>query len=231
MVNLKRALSLYLPLVAVMFMSLGSRAHAQIVAFGASNVSGKNVAASEAFPEQLQALLREKGYTTKVLNAGISGDTTTNMLKRVDSDIPEGTTIVLLDVIGGPFNDSQKGISQDQANADMAAINARLKERGVKVLPINASDLTKEYHQEDGIHLTSEGHKLLAQRLLPEVTEVLGPPTGPPPAVKEACLADARRLCGKYLGDDEKRHACMREHRSELSRDCLRAIAASKQQH
>jgi hypothetical protein len=36
-------------------------------------------------------------------------------------------------------------------------------------------------------------------------------------------------LCADVLNDDEKRRACMQEHRSELSEDCLRAIAASRQ--
>jgi len=40
---------------------------------------------------------------------------------------------------------------------------------------------------------------------------------------------DAKRLCASVLGDDEKRHACMQEHRSELSKDCLHAIAESRQ--
>ena len=73
------------------------------------------------------------------------------------------------------------------------------------------------------------GHKLVASRLLPQITEVLGPPVMTPEMVKHACYADAKRLCAKDLGDDEKRHACMQEHRSELSKDCLHAIAASRQ--
>ncbi|MGB6449159.1 MAG: GDSL-type esterase/lipase family protein [Steroidobacteraceae bacterium] len=210
--------------------ALCGRAHAQIVAFGASNVAGKNVAAREAFPAQLRAMLREKGYTVAVLNAGISGNTTAEMRKRVDTDIPEGTAIVILDSCGGYHNDEQKGISRNQGDADMAAIDARLKERGIKVVPVGAADLGKEYRQQDGLHLTREGYKLLARQLLPRVTEVLGPPTGPPLSVREACAADARRLCANALGDDAKRHSCMQEHRSELSKDCLHAIVESRRQ-
>jgi len=93
------------------------------------------------------------------------------------------------------------------------------------------SELPAQYHQQDGLHLTPEGHKLVATKLLPEVTEALGPPPETLRSVKEACMADARRLCGSVLGDDEKRQACMREHRSELSKDCLHAIAVSREQH
>jgi acyl-CoA thioesterase I len=224
------ALHIYSTL-AIIFLGICTPAHAQIVAFGASNVSGWNVAASEAFAAQLQVMLREKRYTVKITNAGIYGNTTTQMLNRMDSDIPDGTTIVILDTRGGLYNDTRMGISQEQGDADLAAITAKLKARGIKVIPFSAADFPAQYHQQDGLHLTPEGHKLAATKLLPEITEALGPPPEAPRSVKEACIADARRLCGAVLGDDEKRHACMQEHRSELSKDCLHAIAMSRQQH
>lgn len=223
--------SLQMHALAIILMSFCRPARAQIVAFGASNVSGWNVAADEAFPAQLQAMLRAKGYTVKVTNAGIYGNSTTEMLNRMDSDIPAGTTIVILDTRGGLYNDSRKGVSPEQGNADLAAITAKLKARNIKVIPFSAADFPAQYHQQDGLHLTPEGHKLAATQLLPELTEALGPPPEAPRSVKEACIADARRLCGAVLGDDEKRHACMQEHRSELSKDCLHAIAMSRQQH
>jgi len=229
--NPKSARTQTLAALVILLLALYGRAHAQIVAFGASNVSGWNVAASEAFSAQLQAMLRAKGYTVKVTNAGIYGNTTTDMLNRVDSDIPAGTTIVILDTRGGLYNDSWKGISREQGDADMAAITAKLKARGIKVIPFSGAELPAQYHQQDGLHLTPEGHKLAATKLLPEITEALGPPPETPQSVKVACMADARRLCGQVLGDDEKRHACMQEHRSELSKDCLHAIATSRQQH
>jgi hypothetical protein len=42
-------------------------------------------------------------------------------------------------------------------------------------------------------------------------------------------VADARRLCSAFMQDDAKRHACMHDHRAELSSDCRRAIAESRQ--
>ena len=44
----------------------------------------------QALPAQLEALLREKGYNVNVINAGITGDTTTHMLLQVDSSIVLG---------------------------------------------------------------------------------------------------------------------------------------------
>jgi acyl-CoA thioesterase I len=223
-----------LPVLAVLLLAICGAAHAQIVAFGASNISGWNVAASEATPAQLQTMLRAKGYTVTVANAGIYGNTTPEMRARMDSDIPEGTTIVILDMNGGLYNDTRKGISREQGEADLAAIRARLADRHIKVIPFSAADIPGQYHQEDGIHLTPEGHRLAAVHLLTEVTQALGPPpeaaaTTATEAVRHACVSDARRLCSAVIGDDVKRHQCMQEHRAQLSKDCLRAIAQSRQ--
>jgi acyl-CoA thioesterase-1 len=203
-------------------------ARAQIVAFGASNISGWNVAASESTPAQLQSMLREKGYHVSVMNAGIYGNTTPEMRARMDKDIPDGTTIVILDISGGPYNNARKGISREQCESDLTAIKARLEERQIKVITFSAADFATQYHQQDGIHLTPEGHRLAATNLLPQITEILGPPAAPQ-TVRAACAADAHRLCSAALGDDSKRQQCMHEHRSELSKDCLHAIVESRQ--
>lgn len=206
--------------------------HPQIVAFGASNISGWNVAASEAMPAQLQQMLRAKGYSVKVLNAGIYGNTTTEMRSRLDADIPDGTQIVLLDTSGGEYNNNRKGIGREQGAADMDAIRARLKIRGIAVLPVSAADLPAEYHQQDGVHLTPEGHRLLASQLLPKIVDILGPPpeaASIPASARKACYADAKRLCESVLGDEAKRHECMQEHKAQLSKDCRDALAASRQ--
>ena len=221
--------------------AFGSAAQAQIVAFGASNISGWNVAATQALPAQLEALLRQGGYTARVVNAGVFGNTTADMLARLDTDIPAGTKIVVLDTSGGLYNDLNKGISRQQGDSDMAAIQARLKARGIAVVPVSGTELPAQYHQQDGAHLTPEGHRLLASRILPQVEQALGPPppqvaqtqspaTAPSTAVVDACAADARRLCASVLGDAAARHECMHEHRAELSHDCLAAIIKSRQQ-
>jgi len=214
---------------AMLLLAFCGRTHAQIVAFGASNISGWNVAASEAIPAQLQTMLRAKGYNVRVLNAGIYGNTTADMRNRMDSDIPEGTSIVVLDTSGGLYNDAQKGISRAQGEADLAAIKARLADRHIKVISVSAADIPAQYHQQDGVHLTPEGHRLAAASLVSEAADALGPPAAAAQTVREACMADARRLCSAVLGDNAKRHECMQEHRAQLSKDCLHAIAESRQ--
>ena len=57
----------------------------QIVACGDSATAGWLVAHQDAYPAQLQAALRKKGYDVTVANAGVNGDTTADALKRFDS--------------------------------------------------------------------------------------------------------------------------------------------------
>jgi acyl-CoA thioesterase-1 len=231
--NPKASLIRIPPALVILLLGLGATAHAQIVAFGASNISGWNVAASEAIPAQLQSMLREKGYSVTVRNAGIYGNTTTQMRARMDSDIPQGTTIVILDTSGGAYNDNRLGVSREQGEADLAAIKARLADRHITVIAISGTEVAPQYHQQDGIHLTPEGHRIAASNVLPEVMQALGPPPSPGAeslSLRKACIADARRLCPEVLGDDAKRHQCMQEHRTQLSKDCRQAIAASRKQ-
>ena len=71
-------------------------AGAQVVCLGASNTRGMGMANEAAYPVQLEAMLRAKGYRGRVLNSGISGDTTAGMLARLDSAVPPDTRVVIL---------------------------------------------------------------------------------------------------------------------------------------
>jgi acyl-CoA thioesterase-1 len=167
---------LMLCVVAVVFSATGfgftKAAQAQIVAFGASNVAGKGVSTSEAFPAQLERMLAAKGYNLHVANAGISGDTNAGMLARLDQAVPDGTKIVLLGAIGGTYNARRLG--QGDQKVEFAAIVARLRSRSIKMIPVTANGVGRGDLQADGTHLTAEGHARLAARLLPAVVRALG---------------------------------------------------------
>ncbi len=131
--------------------------HAQIVALGASVVQGRGVNSGEAFPEQLQAMLRAKGKPYTVSNQGINGDTTTGVLSRLDSAVPEGTRIVIL-MIGG--NDVRRGGSTDDAKAGVGQIMSRLRARKIRVInanPLYNAARSKGMVITDGIHLNAAG--------------------------------------------------------------------------
>jgi acyl-CoA thioesterase I len=105
--------------------------HAQIVALGASVVQGYGVPSGEAFPSQLDAMLRAKGKNYSVSNQGIYGDTTSGVLSRLDSAVPQGTRIVIL-LIGG--NDVRRGGTTEQARAGVNEMVARLKARNIRII-------------------------------------------------------------------------------------------------
>jgi acyl-CoA thioesterase-1 len=140
--------------------------HAQIVALGASVVQGYGVSSGEAFPSQLEAMLRAKGKNYSVSNQGISGDTTSGVLSRLDSAVPQGTRIVIL-LIGG--NDVRRGGTTEQARAGAGAIVARLKARNIRVIsaiPYYRDARGKGMVLPDGIHLTAAGQRYLASELV-----------------------------------------------------------------
>ena len=142
-----------------------------IVALGASNTYGKGVARNQSYPAQLEAMLRAKGLNVRVINAGVNGDTTGGMLRRLDRAVPPGTRIVILQP---GSNDARNGVA-DQVEANLAAINSRLAARGIKVI-MAANSLNRALpHQPDGQHLTPEGYRMLAEALLPQVEGALLP--------------------------------------------------------
>jgi acyl-CoA thioesterase I len=153
---------------AVQFVWVGS-SRAQIVALGASVVQGYGVNPGEAFPEQLQAMLRAKGKQYSVSNQGIYGDTTAGVLSRLDSAVPEGTRVVIL-MIGG--NDVRRGGSVADAKAGVGQIMSRLKARKIRVInanPLYSAARSKGMVVADGIHLNAAGQKYVASALLPSI--------------------------------------------------------------
>ena len=165
-----RILWMALATVAVAF-----PATAQVVCLGASNTVGKSVSTQDAYPAQLEAMLRAKGYTGHVANEGISGDTTWGMLSRLDRAVPVGTRVVLLQPGG---NDAQRGVPADR-EGNVAQIVERLKARQIAVVMVANSRyiaLIQQGFGADGIHLTAAGYHQLAAQLLPEVARALGLP-------------------------------------------------------
>jgi acyl-CoA thioesterase-1 len=148
------------------FSAAGAAHAATVVALGASNTYGMGVSRGQAYPAQLQALLRARGINVQVINAGINGDTTAGMLARLDRAVPRGTSVVIFQPGG---NDLRKH-SPDQSSA----IQSRLSAMGVKVVMSPNSMLRGLPHQPDGIHLTPEGYHLLAEALVGPVAAALG---------------------------------------------------------
>ncbi len=103
----------------------------QIVAFGDSLTAGFGLPPADAFPAQLQKALRTRGYDVAVNNAGVSGDTTSGGLQRIDWAVPPGTQAVILEL---GANDALRGIDPAQARTNLDQILASLAKRGIPVL-------------------------------------------------------------------------------------------------
>lgn len=103
----------------------------RIVGFGDSLMAGYELAPGESFPEQLEARLRKEGHDVTVANAGVSGDTTSGGLARLDWSVPDGTSLVILEL---GANDALRGVGPEIARRNLAAMIARLQERGIAVL-------------------------------------------------------------------------------------------------
>ena len=140
----------------------------RIVAIGASNTRGFYIGKEAAYPAQLQKLLKQKGVEAEITNAGVAFDTTAAMLRRIDSDVPKGTDIVILQP---GANDRRFFTSREQRAANIAEMERRLRPRGIKVV-IYDEEIPLRYYSLDFIHLTQEGHAMIAAALLPRIMAV-----------------------------------------------------------
>jgi len=102
-----------------------------IVALGDSLSAGYLLPPGAGFPEQLGRALTQKGHHVTVMNAGVSGDTSTGGLARLDWAVSPATNAVILEL---GSNDALRGIEPDVTRANLDAILQQLTERGVKVL-------------------------------------------------------------------------------------------------
>jgi acyl-CoA thioesterase I len=156
-----------------LFLTAASAADAaplRIVAIGASNTHGWYIGREAAYPAQLQALLRSNGIDAHVTNAGVPFDTTAMMRNRLDNDVPHGTHIVILQPGG---NDLRFFGSREQRAANIAAMVERLRARSIDVV-VYDEDIPLRYYTLDFIHLTREGHAMIAAALLPRIMANIG---------------------------------------------------------
>ena len=103
----------------------------KIVALGDSLTAGYNLPASAAFPARLQKALAAKGLAVEVANAGVSGDTASGGLARLDWSVPDGTAAVIVEL---GANDMLRGIDSKVTQRALEEIVRRLTERRIVVL-------------------------------------------------------------------------------------------------
>jgi acyl-CoA thioesterase-1 len=180
------AIALAVPIVAP------ARAEPQVIAaLGASDTDGKNLPRSQSFPAAIERIMRAKGYDVRVINLGVSGDSSAGMLSRLGS-IPPGTKVVVLQP--GTNDGPLFGMAPAQSVANVDAIVSTLRGRGMAVVLCGfrggmgadiasrrgaifvgnyRAGLVPRYLQPDGQHLTPEGYSIVAVRLVPAIERAL----------------------------------------------------------
>jgi acyl-CoA thioesterase-1 len=102
-----------------------------IVALGDSLTAGLGVAADEAYPALLEQRQRAAGFAYRVVNAGVSGDTSAGGLRRLDWVLRSRPEIVIV-ALGA--NDGLRGLPIAALRDNLTAIVTRLRAGGVRVL-------------------------------------------------------------------------------------------------
>ena len=103
----------------------------KLVALGDSLTAGYRLPAASAFPAVLERALAQKGRSVTIANAGVSGETATNGLDRVDWSVPDGTDGVILEL---GANDMLRGTDPAVTRKALDAIIVQLKGRNIPVL-------------------------------------------------------------------------------------------------
>ena len=102
-----------------------------VVALGDSLTAGPGLRADEAYPALLQERILARGYRHRVVNAGVSGDTTGDALRRLDQALVPGTRVLIV-ALGA--NDGLRGVPVAEMRRNLSAILERARAGGVSTL-------------------------------------------------------------------------------------------------
>ena len=181
-----------LVLLLAVFVGIAHAEPIKIVALGASNTYGKGVSRAEAYPAQLERLLRAAGYDVIVKNEGTNGQTTVDELGKIHSAVPDGVKIVIF-APGGNDNSSDSTKFVGNSDYNIRTIVQKLLDRHILVLfsgrrdqrqyiedlnvamiaPIGRLVPETERQAGDKEHLTPNGYKMVAEKMFPHVRRLL----------------------------------------------------------
>jgi len=160
----------------------------KIVALGASQTEGKGVSNADAYPAQLERILKAEGYSVLVANEGMRGETTRDILSRLNRAVPAGTKVVILQPgTNDQVSTRRRGsLSPAETQNNVEQILARLRDRNIIAILLGypeagGQEIAQRYSaiwygqpkenlpsamiQADGQHLTKEGYAVLAKNL------------------------------------------------------------------
>ena len=111
--------------------AVGQEKPIRLVALGDSLTAGLGLPEGASFPAALEQALKDRGHNVEVTNAGVSGDTTTGGLERLDWSVPDGTDGVIVEL---GANDMLRGLDPAIPRKALATIVDRLEKRQIPVM-------------------------------------------------------------------------------------------------
>jgi acyl-CoA thioesterase-1 len=105
-----------------------------ILGFGDSLMAGYNLEEDQGYPERLEAVLRTRGVNARVIDAGVSGDTTAAGLQRIGFVLDNLGEVPDLAIVELGGNDLLRGLSPDQTRANLGGILDALAARDIPVV-------------------------------------------------------------------------------------------------
>lgn len=137
----------------------------RIVAFGDSLTAGLGVAQDQSYPAQLQAQLDQAGYHYRVINAGVSGDTTAGGLRRLDWVLKSKPAIVIIEL---GVNDALRGQPLAAMTSNLSELIVRLQDTettvvlaGMKIPPNYGLDYTTGFESMFALLANKHGVTLI----------------------------------------------------------------------
>ena len=171
----------------------------RIVALGDSLTAGYGLPAAAAFPVRLQKALTARGLAVEISNAGVSGDTVSGGLARLDWSVPEGTDAVILEL---GANDMLRGVDPNVTRRALDERRIAVLLAGMRAIPNLGVDYVRgfetiypeiaakydvplypffldgiagdaRFNQRDGLHPLATGVDVIVAGILPKVEELV----------------------------------------------------------
>lgn len=123
----------------------------RIITLGDSITAGYDLDPSDAYPAQLETVLRKNGYPCSVTNAGVSGDTSRGLLDRLEFTLGEDAYDLAILTIGG--NDGLRLLPTEDLEKNITEMVAVLRKRNIPILltgmqiPNNAGPYAKDFRE------------------------------------------------------------------------------------
>lgn len=103
----------------------------RLLVLGDSLSAGYGLPSADSFPSQLEKALQAAGYNVRVINAGVSGDTTAGGLARLDWAMADQPDLVIVEL---GANDALRGLDTETTRKNLDEILGRILQGGAQVL-------------------------------------------------------------------------------------------------